>query len=62
MEQQISYVSPSDPPTDRLGDPRHARPMTFPRSQLVDSAASGLYHCMSRCFRRAFDCGEDQHV
>jgi hypothetical protein len=33
--------------------------MTSPRSQLVDSASPGYYHCVSRCVRRAFLYGID---
>jgi REP element-mobilizing transposase RayT len=34
--------------------------MAAPRHQLVDPAAPGYYHCVTRCVRRAFLCGLDQ--
>ncbi len=34
--------------------------MGYPRARIVDSPTSGFYHCISRCVRRAFLCG-DKH-
>jgi len=33
--------------------------MTYPRAHLVDQENGGVYHCISRCVRRAWLCGED---
>jgi hypothetical protein len=33
-----------------------------PRKQIVDESEPGLYHCFSRCVRRAFLCGQDDYA
>ena len=32
--------------------------MGYPRARIVDSSTAGFYHCISRCVRRAFLCGD----
>ena len=34
----------------------------YARSQIVEPAVVGIYHCVNRCVRRAFLCGEDAHA
>jgi REP element-mobilizing transposase RayT len=36
--------------------------MGLPRSQYVHDGQEGVYHCFSRCVRRAFLCGSDPHT
>jgi REP element-mobilizing transposase RayT len=36
--------------------------MTTPRSQQIDLEITPYYHCMSRCVRRAYLCGEDSQT
>ena len=32
---------------------------SYPRSQIVAAGEVGLYHCVTRCVRRALLCGHD---
>ena len=34
--------------------------MTYARSTLIPTGSAGTFHCVSRCVRRAFLCGEDR--
>lgn len=34
--------------------------MTYARSLLIPPGSAGTFHCVSRCVRRAFLCGEDR--
>ena len=36
--------------------------MTTARSQLIAPGTRGNFHCVQRCVRRAFLCGEDRYT
>ena len=36
------------------------RPVSF-RRQLIPTGSPGIFHCVSRCVRRAFLCGQDKY-
>ena len=46
-------------PTDKRIEPLHAALMTQPRALTVLEGKHGLYHCVTRCVRRAWLCGID---
>jgi hypothetical protein len=35
--------------------------LRYPRHPIVDPETAGFFHCVSRCVRRAFLCGEDAY-
>ncbi|MFH1136821.1 MAG: hypothetical protein V1816_12150 [Pseudomonadota bacterium] len=36
--------------------------MTTARQEIAPEGVEGIYHCISRCVRRAFLCGEDPYT
>jgi REP element-mobilizing transposase RayT len=42
--------------------PAHDRHVTYPRRHLVPPDTTGTFHCVARCVRRAWLCGEDPYT
>ena len=55
----ISHAGSSDRLSRDGSSPGNNRPMTRPRSEIVDRENGGIYHLGSRCVRRALLCGKD---
>lgn len=49
-------------PTARIARKTHAACMTQARSQLAPPGTPGFFHCVQRCVRRAFLCGQDAYT
>ena len=54
-----TYVESQKGPTAHRLPMRNAHAMGYPRAMTVRSREPGFYHCISRCVRRAWLCGED---
>jgi hypothetical protein len=36
--------------------------MTIARREVITESVEGVYHCVNRCVRRAFLCGDDRYT
>ena len=60
QESEFSYKPTGAFPTDTRLFRADAGAMTYARSILIPPGSPGTFHCVSRCVRRAFLCGEDR--
>lgn len=60
QESEFSYKPTGAFPTDTRLFWADAGAMTYARSILIPPGSPGTFHCVSRCVRRAFLCGEDR--
>jgi REP element-mobilizing transposase RayT len=60
QESEFSYKPSGAFPTDWCQRWADAASMTYARSILIPPGSPGTFHCVSRCVRRAFLCGEDR--
>jgi len=58
-KSEMSYMLARAAPIRLVVGVGRIRPMRAPRCQLVSATEAGYYHCVSRCVRRAFLCGND---
>lgn len=59
MRQEGAHAETSDSPKLATMPGVDTSPMALPRSSTVAPDAAGFYHCISRCVRRAWLCGDD---
>ena len=59
-KSEFSYKSSGTFPTDGGRLSGDAGSMTYARKILIPKGSPGTFHCVSRCVRRAFLCGEDR--
>jgi hypothetical protein len=59
---EISDAAARLNPDARTSPQCHRAAMTTARSHLISPGSAGCYHCIQRCVRRAFLCGEDSQT